>query len=136
MKCNIAQAKPRAPKEWERLPDRDKHIIIQYLKEKVMEELEQTLIPDLVRINLDHEEAELQKTWIKLMVIANHQEHGHGRVRNLRTLIRWKRLYRKIESFTDHDERVNWLNAELDKIFKKGGYPDEWVDRLEKRRAS
>ena len=42
MNCNLKIARPRAPKEWERLPDRDKHIIIQYLKDKVMEELEQT----------------------------------------------------------------------------------------------
>lgn len=54
MNCNLKNARPRAPKEWERLPDRDQHIIIQYLKDKVMEELEQTLIPNLVRINLDH----------------------------------------------------------------------------------
>ena len=135
MKCNIAQAKPRAPKEWERLPDRDKHIIIQYLKEKVMEDLEQTLIPDLVKINLDHEEAELQKVWIKLMVIANHQEHGHGEVRARRTLRRWKRLYAKIASFDNNEDRADWLNTELAKTFKKDGYPDEWVDRLEKRRT-
>ena len=38
--CNIKNARPRAPKEWDRLPDREKHIIIQYLKDKVMEELE------------------------------------------------------------------------------------------------
>ena len=47
MNCNLKNARPRPPREWERLPDRDKHIIIQYLKDKVMEELEQTLIPDL-----------------------------------------------------------------------------------------
>ena len=133
MKCNIAQAKPRAPKEWERLPDRDKHIIIQYLKEKVMEELEQTLIPDLVRINLDHEEAELQKVWLKVMCVAMHEEHKHGEGRNLRTLLRWKRLYAKIERMKNSKERDEWLDAKIKKIFRKGGYPTEWVDRLEKR---
>lgn len=133
MKCNIAQAKPRAPKEWERLPDRDKHIIIQHLKEKVMEELEQTLIPDLVRINLDHEEAELQKVWLKVMCVAMHEEHQHGEGRNLRTLLRWKRLYAKIERMKNSEERDEWLDAKIKKIFRKGGYPTEWVDRLEKR---
>lgn len=67
MKCNIAQARPRPPREWERLPDRDKHIIIQYLKDKVME---------------------------------------------------------------DRDE---WLDAQNNKIFGKGGYLHEWVDSLERR---
>ena len=133
MKCNISQARPRAPREWERLPDRDKHIIIQHLKDKVMEELEQTLIPDLVRINVDHEEAELQKVWLKVMCIAMHDEHKHGEVRNLRTLRRWKRLYAKIERMKTKEDRDAWLDAENKKIFRKGGYPKEWVDRLEKR---
>ena len=134
MRCNIAQARPRAPKEWERLPDRDKHIIIQYLKDKVAEELEQTILPDLVRINLDHEEAELQKVWLKIMCIAMHEEHSRGQERNLRTLRRWKRLYAKVERMKGKGERDAWLDAEISKIFRKGGYPTEWVDRLEKRR--
>ena len=134
MRCNIAQARPRAPKEWERLPYRDKHIIIQHLKDKVAEELEQTILPDLVRINLDHEEAELQKVWLKIMCIAMHEEHGHGQERNLRTLRRWKRLYAKVERMKGKGERDAWIDAEISKIFRKGGYPNEWVDRLEKRR--
>lgn len=133
MNCNLRNARPRAPKEWERLPDRDKHIIIQYLKEKVMEELEQTLIPDLVRINLDHEEAELQKVWLKVMCVVMNEEHDHGEGRNLRTLFRWKRMYAKIERMKNSKERDEWLDAKIKKIFRKGGYPTEWVDRLEKR---
>lgn len=136
MNCNLKNARPRAPKEWERLPDRDKHIIIQYLKEKVMEELEQTLIPDLVRINLDHEEAELQKVWLQIMCIAEHDTHGHGRLRNLYTLRRFKTLYAKIERMKSKEERDEWLRAENQKIFGKGGYPYEWVDSLENRGKS
>lgn len=133
MKCNIAQAKPRAPKEWERLPDRDKHIIIQYLKEKVMEELEQTLIPELLLANLNHEGAELQKVWLKVMCIVMHEEHHHGEMRNRQTLRGWKRVYAKIERMKSKEERDEWLDAKIKKIFRKGGYPKEWVDRLEKR---
>ena len=133
MNCIIKNARPRAPKEWEQLPDKDKHIIIQYLKDKVMEELEQTLIPNLVRINLDHEEAELQKVWLQIMCIANHDAHGHGRLRNLRALRRWKSIYAKIERMESKEERDEWLDAEINKIFGKGGYPHEWVDSLERR---
>ena len=133
MNCNLKNARPRPPREWERLPDRDKHIIIQYLKDKVMEELEQTLIPDLVRINLDHEEAELQKVWLQIMCIANHDAHGHGRLRNLLTLRRWKAIYAKIERMESKEERDEWLDPEIEKIFGKGGYPHEWVDSLERR---
>lgn len=133
MNCNIKNARPRAPKEWERIPDREKHIIIQYLKDKVMEELEKTLIPNLVRINLDHEEAELQKVWLQIMCIANHDAHGHGRLRNLRTLRRWKAIYAKIERMKSKEERDEWLDAEIGKIFGKEGYPHEWVDSLERR---
>ena len=136
MKCNILNARPRAPKEWERLSQRDQHIIIQYLKEKVAEELEKSLLPELVRINLDHEEAELQKVWIKLMLIANHAEHGHGEVRARRTLRRWKRVYAKIESMKSHEEREAWLASEIGKIFRKDPYPEEWVDSLEKERKT
>lgn len=131
MNCNLANARPRAPKEWERLPDRDKHIIIQHLKEKVMEELEKTLIPDLVRINLDHEEAELQKTWLKLLCIVMHEEHGHGEVRSRRTLRKWKRIYHAYGRMKSQAERDEWMSAKIGKIFRKSAYPDEWVDSLE-----
>ena len=133
MRANIKNAKPRAPKEWERLPDRDKHIIIQHLKDSVMEEIEKDILPDLVRVNLDHEEAELQKVWLKVMCIANHKTHGHGTLRNLRTLRSWKMIYNKIAAMKSKQERDEWMDAELQKAFWRGSYPEEWVDKLEGR---
>ena len=45
----------------------------------------------------------------------------------------WKRLYAKIERMKSKEELDEWLDAKIKKIFRKGGYPTEWVNRLEKR---
>ena len=123
MRANYQQ-EPRAkpPKGWKKLRQDERNAIVEYQRE---------CLDELVRVNLDHEEAELQKTWLKMMCIVNHDVFGAGRIRNKRCLSRWKRLYHIIGKYKTNEERDTYLNAELEKIFGKGGYPAEWVDSLE-----
>ena len=66
-----------------------------------------------------------------MMCIANHDVLKVGKIRAIRVLYRWKRLYRIVSKFTTTEERDAYLNAEIEKIFGKDGYPHEWVDSLE-----
>ena len=52
----MSRIKPNIPRSWYSLPKREQDAIIQYQKE---------IIDEQTRINLDHEEAELQKTGSK-----------------------------------------------------------------------
>lgn len=90
------------------------------------------LCNDSMNQQIDHEEAEMQKVWLQMMCIALHrQKDAYGEMRCLSVLKDFKTLYRIFGQFSTAEERDAWLKAETDKIFKKGGYPHEWVDSLE-----
>jgi hypothetical protein len=122
MWANILKTKKKPPRAWNKLRKVEQDEIIAFVQESLGE---------LVESNLDHEEAELQKAWLKMMCIANHDAMGAGRIRNKRCLVRWKRLYHIVGKFKTAAERDAYLDAEMEKIFGKGGYPAEWVDSLE-----
>lgn len=124
MKANYGQPKTKPPKSWHKLPEHERNALVEFQRET---------IDELTRINLDHEEAELQKAWLKMGCIVNYEMSGYGAIRARRWLSRWKRLYRKIEKLKTTEERDAFLDAEMEKIFGKGGYPSEWVDSLENR---
>lgn len=125
MKANYREPKVKPPRVWKRLREDERQAIVEYQRE---------CLDELVRVNLDHEEAELQKTWLKMMCIANHDVLKVGKIRAIRVLARWKRLYHIVGKLKTTADRDAYLNAELEKIFGKDGYPEEWVDSLEQER--
>lgn len=124
MKANYGQQKAKPPRAWQRLREDERNAIVEYVRE---------CLDELVRVNLDHEEAELQKTWLKMGCIINYEMSGYAAIRNRRWLSRWKRLYKKVEKYKTKEERDAFLDPYMEKIFGKGGYPSEWVDSLENR---
>ncbi len=126
MQANYREKKSKPPKGWRKLTESERNEINSW---------QQETIEELVRVNLDHEEAELQKAWLKMMCIANHDVLKVGKIRAFRVLARWKRLYHIVGKFKTNAERDAYLNGEMDKIFGKDGYPYEWVDNLERRGA-
>lgn len=114
----MGKLKPNMPRSWFSLPKSEQQAITEACSKAV-------------HATVDHEEAELQKIWIKMAVIALHEVFGFGSMRCLRFIKHWKRLYRIISTFKTNEERDEWLKAKTDKIFRKGGYPDGWVDSLE-----
>lgn len=124
MKANYRQPKAKPPRAWQRLREDERNAIVEYVRE---------CLDELVRVNLDHEEAELQKTWLKMGCIINYEMIGYAAIRNRRWLSRWKRLYKKVEKYKTKEERDAFLDPYMEKIFGKGGYPSEWVDSLENR---
>lgn len=125
MKSNYREPKVKPPRAWNRLRESERQEIVDYMRD---------CLEELVRVNLDHEEAELQKTWLKMMCIANHDILKVGKIRAIRVLHRWKRLYHIVGKLKTKVERDAYLDAEIEKIFGKDGYPNEWVDSLEQER--
>lgn len=120
MKPNLPKPN-KLPKSWFKLPDREKDAITEAYQKAVNEAL-------------DHEEAELQKVWLKFLCVVLHQQKDpYGKMRCMAVLAAWKRMYRKCSTFKTNTERDAYLDAELEKIFGKDGYPAEWVDSLERR---
>lgn len=66
-----------------------------------------------------------------MMCIANYDVLKTEKTEAIMVLARWKRLYHIISKCKSAEERDAYLNEQIDKIFGVGGYPQEWVDKLE-----
>ena len=78
-----------------------------------------------------HEQAELQKIWLQFACIVLHKNFGFGKKRCLLFLANWREMYRLNSKFDGGEEQAEFLATELEKIFRKEGYPNEYVDKLE-----
>jgi hypothetical protein len=108
----------RFEKAWNQLRKQDRAII-----EKVKaDEALQIVI---------HEEAELQKKWLKALCIVFNKNKGYGRDRLLLVLGWWKEMYRIIKSYPTNEELDAYLDSEMDRIFGEGGFPQKYLDKLE-----
>lgn len=111
MKANIPTSYLNLPKKEKTAIDK---VIVEYIQNQV-----------------NHEEAELQKIWIQFACIVLHDAFGFGKDRLTTFIGNWKRMYRRNKRLNGYDEQMKFLNAEMEKIFGKDGFPREWVDKLE-----
>ena len=110
--------KVRLPKSWDRLPKSEKNKINEVMTEEVVKQV-------------CHEQAELQKIWLKMACIVLHKYFGFGKKRCLIFLANWREMYRLNSRLGDKAEQESFLAGEIDKIFGKDGYPKEYIDKLE-----
>ena len=110
--------KARLPKSWDRLPPREKEIINQVMTDEVVKQV-------------CHEQAELQKIWLQFACIVLHKNFGFGKKRCLLFLANWREMYRLNSRIEGRADQSEFLAGEMEKIFGKGGYPKEYIDKLE-----
>lgn len=110
--------KARLPKSWDTLPESEKRIISKVMTDKVVE-------------MVAHEQAELQKIWLKMACIVLNRNFGFGRKRCMLFLANWREMYRQNTRFGSSEAQAEYLAKEIDRIFRKEGYPTEYVDKLE-----
>lgn len=83
-----------------------------------------------VQAQVDKNMAELQKLWLKFGCIVLHKYFGFGKKRCFLFLGNWRGIYRQNSEF-NKAEQTAFLEAEINKIFGKDGYPTKFVDKLE-----
>jgi hypothetical protein len=111
MKANI-------PTSYFNLPKKEKEAIDNQIKKFINDQV-------------NHEEAELQKIWLQMACIVLHENFGFGKDRLTIFLGNWKRMYRRNLKLGNYEAQTEFLKEQMEKIFGKGGYPYEWIDRLE-----
>ncbi len=109
--------KVRVPKSFNNLPQREKEIINEIVAQEVVK-------------RVVHEQAELQKIWLKFACIVLHKNFGFGKKRCLLFLANWREMYRLNSKIEGEKEQADFLATELEKIFRKDSYPEEYVDKL------
>lgn len=110
--------KVRLPKSWDQLSKRDKEIIEKVKTEEVIREV-------------NHEEAELQKVWLQMACIVLNRCFGFGEKRLLLFLGTWREIYRFVGRLKTKADRDDYLKQEMSRIFRRGGYPYKYIDKLE-----
>lgn len=110
--------KARLPKSWDRLPQSEKDVISKVMSDEVIRQV-------------CHEQAELQKIWLQMACIVLHNNFGFGKKRCLLFLANWREMYRLNSKLEGKAEQEEFLAGEIEKIFGKGGYPKEYIDKLE-----
>lgn len=110
--------KARIPKSFINLPQHEKDIINEVMTEEVQKQVDSQMV-------------ELQKLWLKFACIVLNRNFGFGRKRCLLFLANWREMYRINTRLTSKEEQTEYLAGEIDRIFGKGGYPKEYIDKLE-----
>ena len=111
--------KVKIPRSFESLPQSEKDKI----NEVLTEEVEDRVNADFIR---------LQRTWLKFACIVLHNNFGFGKRRAMLFLANWREIYRYNATLKTPDAQAVWLDQEMNKIFGKEGYPEGFVDKLER----
>ena len=111
--------KVKLPKSWFDLPQSEKDKINEAMTEEVQR-------------NIDKDFCKLQRTWLKLACIILNKYFGFGKRRALLFLANWREIYRYNASIKTPEAQAVWLDEEMSRIFGKEGYPESYVDKLER----
>lgn len=111
--------KVRMPKSFLNLPQREKDIINETMTEEVQKQVDKNM-------------AELQKLWLQFACIVLNRNFGFGKERCTLFLANWREVYRHNNKIPTKAEQTEYLAEEMNKIFGEGGYPKEFIEKLEK----
>ena len=109
--------KSRVPKGWDSLSKRDKEAINQYCLEILRSQEEKD-----VRIILD--------LYMKMMCATLHDAFGFGEKRLTYFLGQHYMLFHRQRSMASSGEQLQYLNKRMDEIFRKDGFPQQFIDGM------
>ena len=109
--------KANVPKSFKSLPLREQEAI-------------KKLIEDEVAAKVNHEEAEMQKIWIKLACIILRRAFWFGKDQLFLFIGNWHNIYRANARIKTAAEQRDFINSALNEVFD-GDFPDEFLDSLE-----
>ena len=110
--------KVRLPKSYLDLPQSEKDKINEVMTEEVERQTNKNM-------------AKLQKIWLQFACIVLNKNFGFGKERALLFLGNWKQMYHLNNKLKNEAEQTEYITAEMNRIFGAGGYPTEYIDKLE-----
>ena len=113
----------RIPRSYLYLPKHEKKALDDYYKSEAMRMYNETL---------DKEEVNLFVQFVKIVCIILHEYFGFGERRLYRVIGCFRMLYRKFRSLKTAKETNEALDKEMARIFRKGGFPQDYVESLQR----
>ena len=110
--------KVRIPKSFLALPQSEKDKINEAMTEEVQRQV-------------DKDYCKLQRIWLKFACIVLNKSFGFGKRRAMLFLANWREMYRVNTTLKTEAEQTAYLEEEMARIFRKEGYPESFVDKLE-----
>lgn len=111
--------KARVPKSYTNLPKHEKKAI-------------DNLVESEINRILSEEEVTLFTQYSKMLCIVLHDYLGFGEDRLYRVIGNFRMLHRKFRKVKTASEINATLDKEMERIFKKRGFPQEYVENLQR----
>ena len=113
--------KARIPKEYQDLSPKQKERIKSYIVEAATDAAKQIEERDC-RVILD--------LYMKMVCCTLHDAFGFGEKRLTMFLGNHKRLFHRQSKLVDKGGQIEYLNRRMAEIFKKDGFPQEFIDSI------
>lgn len=113
--------KVRVPKEWKALPLSQKARLEEYCKEVAYE---------AARRQEEHDCRVILDIYMKMTCLVLHQAFGFGEKRLRMYIGNHKRLFARQVKLVAKGEQLEYLDREMAKIFRKDGFPQEFIDDM------
>ena len=109
--------KAKVPRGWQNLPKSEKEAVADYLKKVALEQNEKDM-----RIMFE--------LYIKMVCVVLHDAFGFGEKRLMMFLGNHKRLFHRQHKMVKDGTQIEYLDRRMAEIFKKGGFPQDFFDKL------
>ena len=106
--------KPNIPRSWLSLPKKEQKVIEEYVKGVAGKEIERE-----ARIILE--------LYMKMVCCVLHDAFGFGEKRLTMFLGNHRMLFKRQMKMVNQNEQIEYLNKRMAEIFKKDGFPDEFL---------
>ena len=114
------QVKAKIPRSFTSLPKSQQELLVNMMNETVEQKIAEN-------------EVEVQKIYMKLCCILLNRCFGFGEKRLYMFLGNWKSIYRWNGRFPDAKTQSEELDKEIRRIFRKSGYPEQFINSLENK---
>lgn len=113
--------KARIPKEYQELHPRQKEKLKNFIKEVATEAAE---------TQAEHDRRIMLDLYLKMVCCVLHDAFGFGEKRLNYFLGNHKRLFERQNRLVNKGQQIEYLNKRMSEIFRKDGYPQEFIDSL------